>query len=168
MSCSSTAPSLRSACVASLLTPRRAHRRDVRADDLPAEIGAAYPRLALTTDRVLAAHLELEVHGGQVTAERDDFEPDPILFDTRPGRPPHAVGGAPRGPVAVRLQRVADGVRAVPERRVQHLDVVVDQRLLVALEQRAHLRHDLGDVGGRVQAYGSTCVVVLPFAVKAM
>src|SRR4029077_1102184 len=42
---------------------RRAHRRDVRADDLPAKVGEAHPRLALTADRVLAAHLELEVHG---------------------------------------------------------------------------------------------------------
>src|SRR5262249_10796953 len=106
-SCSSTAPSLRSACVASLLTPRRAHRRDVRADDLPAEIGEAYPRLALTTDRVLAAHLELEVHGGQGTAEREDFEPDPLLFGTRPRRPRHAVGVDLREAVAVLLERVA-------------------------------------------------------------
>src|SRR2546426_5215554 len=30
------------------------------------------------------------------------------------------------------------------------VDVLVDQRLLVALEQRAHLRHDLGDVGDHI------------------
>ena len=44
----------------------------------------------------------------------------------------------------------ADGVRAVPEGAIEHLDVLVDQRLLVALEQSAHLGHDLGNVGRQI------------------
>ena len=38
----------------------------MRGDHLPAEIGEAHPRLALTADQLAAAHLELEVHGGEV------------------------------------------------------------------------------------------------------
>src|SRR5437899_1460647 len=129
---------------------RRAHRRDVCADDPPANAGEAHPRLALTADHVLATHLELEVHGGQVAAEREDFETDPLLLGARPRRARHAVRVDLRKAIAMLVERVANGVRAVPERRVQHLDVLVDQRLLVALEQRAHLRHDLGDVDGHV------------------
>src|SRR4029453_5290162 len=64
--------------------------RDVRADDLPAKVGEAHPRLALTADRVLATHLELEVHGGQVAAEREHFEADPLLLGARTARAPPA------------------------------------------------------------------------------
>ena len=52
--------------------------------------------------------------------------------------------------VAVLVHGVADGVRALPESRVEDVDVLVDQRLLVALEERADLVDDLGDVGCQV------------------
>src|SRR5262245_29999501 len=70
---------------------RRGHRRDVRADDLPADVREAHPRLALPADRVLTTHLELEVHGGQIAAEREDLEPDAPLLDAGPGRARHPV-----------------------------------------------------------------------------
>ena len=42
------------------------------------EVGKAHPRLALAADQLAAAHLELEVHGGEVAAERQDLEADAL------------------------------------------------------------------------------------------
>src|SRR5688572_6647800 len=56
------------------------HDGDVGGDHLPAEIGESHPRLALAADQVLAAHLELEVHGGDVAAEGEDLEANPLLL----------------------------------------------------------------------------------------
>ena len=53
-------------------------------------VGEAHPGLALAADQVAAAHLELEVHGGEVAAEREDLEADALLLDAR------ARAGAPR------------------------------------------------------------------------
>jgi hypothetical protein len=60
----------------------------VGGDDLPAAIDAVRlretnERLALPADQILAAHLELEIQGGDVAAERQDFEPDAPLLDAR-------------------------------------------------------------------------------------
>src|SRR5262245_9774640 len=122
----------------------------MRADDPPTKVGEADPRLALTADRVLTTHFEFEIHRGQIAAEREDLEANPLFLGARPRRARHAVRVDLREAIAVLVERVADGVRAVPERRIQHLDVLVDQCLLVTLEQRAHFRHDLGDVDGHV------------------
>ncbi|OGK80968.1 MAG: hypothetical protein A2X53_10535 [Candidatus Rokubacteria bacterium GWA2_70_23] len=111
----------------------------MRADHLPAEGGEAHPGLALTADQLAAAHLELEVHGGEVAAEREDLQADALLLDARPGRPCDPVRVDLAEAVAVLVQRVADGVRAVPERGVEPLHGPVDERLLVALEQVTHL-----------------------------
>src|SRR5215471_2234689 len=56
------------------------HGRHVRGDDLPAEIGETHPGLALTADEVTAAHLELEIHGGEVAAEREDLQSPALLL----------------------------------------------------------------------------------------
>jgi antitoxin component of RelBE/YafQ-DinJ toxin-antitoxin module len=48
--------------------------------------------------------------------------------------------------IAILVQRVADRVRAPPERRIENIDVLVDQRLLVALEDLAQLFDNLGNV----------------------
>src|SRR5262245_53471689 len=52
--------------------------------------------------------------------------------------------------VSVLVKRVTDGEGAVPEGRVQHVDVPIDQSLLVALEQLPNLGHHLGDVRGHI------------------
>ncbi len=118
--------------------------------------GEAHPGLALPADEVAAPHLELEVHGGEIAAQGEDLEADAPLLDAGSGRPGHPVGVDLAEAVAVLVERVADGVRAVPEGRVEHVDVLVDQGLLVALEQRAHLGHDLRQIGGQLVAGHST------------
>src|SRR6266850_4764100 len=65
---------------------RRLGARDVRGDHLPAEVGKAHPGLALTTDPLAAAHLELEVHGGDVASEGEDLQPDALLLRSRSRR----------------------------------------------------------------------------------
>src|SRR5882724_1236808 len=129
---------------------RRLGARDVRGDHLPAEVGKAHPGLALTTDPLAAAHLELEVHGGDVAYAGEDLQPDALVLRSRSRRARNAVGVDFLEAVAVLVERVADRERAVPERRVEHVDVLVDQRLLVALEQRADFGHDFGDIGRHV------------------
>jgi hypothetical protein len=46
--------------------------------------------------------------------------------------------------VTVLAHRVANGIRALPEGGVEDVHVLVDQRLLVALEQRTHLGNHVG------------------------
>ena len=94
-------------------------------DHLPSEIGKAHPRLALPADEILAAHLELEVHGGEVTAERQDLEPDALLLDPRPRRPRNAV-------------RV-DLAEAVPFALAISFEVGVESNIQVYDEIRARL-----------------------------
>src|SRR5262245_23969957 len=65
---------------------RLVHRRDVRRDDFPAEVGEAHPRLALASDEIAAADLELQIHGGEITAERQDLEPNAPFLDPGAGR----------------------------------------------------------------------------------
>src|SRR5688572_21824608 len=126
------------------------HGRDVGGDHLPAEVGESDPRLALAADEVLAAHLEFEIHGGDIATEGEDLETDALLLDARPGGPRHAVRVDLGEAVAVLVERIADRMRAVPERGVEHLHVLVDQRLLVALEDLTDLGHDLGPVRRRI------------------
>src|SRR5207302_2517797 len=90
------------------------------------------------------------VHKRPAAGQAEGFGDEPPPPGARAPAAPHRVEGDLRKAIAVLVECVANGVRAVPQRRVQHLDVLVDQRLLVALEQRAHLRHDLGDVDGHV------------------
>lgn len=49
--------------------------------------------------------------------------------------------------IAVLVQRIADGVRALPEGVVEHIDVFFLNRCLVTLEELADLFDDFGDVG---------------------
>src|SRR4029077_1911762 len=111
------------------------HCRDVGGDHLPACVRKLPPGLALPTDEILAADLEFEVHGGDVASQGQDFQPDALFLDARAGRPRHAMGMDLGEAVAVFVHGVADGVWALPEGGVQHVDTLVDQRLLVALEQ---------------------------------
>src|SRR5262249_55927285 len=53
--------------------------------------------------------------------------------------------------VTVLGERVADRVGAVPERGVENLHVLVDQRLLVPLEEVSHLRHHVGPIDRQIQ-----------------
>ena len=126
------------------------------ADHLPADVRKAHPGLALAADLRLAAHLELEVHGGDVAAERQDLEAPAELLGAGPGWAAHAMGVDLVEAVAVLAHRVADRVRAIPEAAVEDVHVLVDQRLLVALEQRAHLGHDVGEIGREI-AHAAPC-----------
>src|SRR5438477_9401988 len=69
--------------------------RDMRQHDLPAVLRKAHPGLALAPDHVRAAHRELEVHRGEVAAEREDLEPDALVLDAeaRRSRDPLGVDG---------------------------------------------------------------------------
>src|SRR5262245_9446887 len=100
-----------------------AHGRHVSRDNLPAMIGKPHPRLALAADQIVSAHLELEVDRGEIAPERQNFEADALCFDAgaRRARYPMLVNGLEA--VTVLVQRVADGVWAVPERVVEHRDV---------------------------------------------
>src|SRR5262249_19381870 len=103
------------------------HGRDVGRDHFPADIGKADPGLALPADQVVAADLELEIHGGEVAAQGQDLEPQAPLLDAGPRRARHAMGMDLVEAVAVLVQGVTDGVRALPESGVEHRDVLVDQ-----------------------------------------
>src|SRR5262249_6197951 len=91
-----------------------------------------------------------EVHGGEIAAQGQDLEPQALLLDAGPGRAGHAMGMDLVEAVAVLMHGVADGVLTLPEGGVEHRDVLVDQGLLVALEQRPDFRHDLGNVGRQI------------------
>src|SRR5262245_53305984 len=84
-----------------------AHHRDVGGHDLPAEVGEAHPGLGLAADRVATADLELQVHGGEVAAEREDLQTDAPLLDAGPGRARHPVRVDGREAVAVLVECVA-------------------------------------------------------------
>src|SRR5689334_18629119 len=99
---------------------------------LPAELREAHPSLTLPADRVAAAHLELEVDRRDVAPEGQDLEPQPRLLDARTRRARLAMRMDLGEAVAVIGEGVAHRMRAVPERRIEHHDVVVDQRLLIA------------------------------------
>src|SRR5262245_40261074 len=102
-------------------------------------IGKSHPRLALATDEIVSAHFELKVDRGELAPERQNFEADTVFFDagTRRARYPVVVNGLEA--VAVLVERVADGVRGVPESGIEHCDVLGLECHLVALEQLAHL-----------------------------
>src|SRR5688572_18354648 len=108
------------------------HGRDVGGDDLPAEIGEAHPGLTLAADQVLAAHLEFEIDRRDIATEGQDLQANALLLDARARGPRHAVRVDLGKAIAVLVERVADGVGAVPEGRVEDLHVLVDERLLVA------------------------------------
>jgi hypothetical protein len=93
-------------------------------DHLPAQIREAHPRLALAADQVAVAHLELEVHGGEVAPEREDLEAQALLLDAGARRARDAMGVDRGEPVAVLVQCVADRVRAVPEGGVEDVDLL--------------------------------------------
>src|SRR5260370_10184236 len=122
------------------------HCRDVGGDYPPARIRKLYPGLALPPDEILVADLEFEVHGGDVAPQRQDFQPNAPFLDAWARRPRHAVGMDLGEAVAVLVHGVADGVRAPPEGGVQHVDVLVDQRLLVTFEQSTDLLDDFREV----------------------
>src|SRR5258708_20726108 len=91
------------------------HWRDVGGDPLPARIGEADPGLALAADQIVAADLEFEIDGGDVAAERQDFQPNAPFLDAGTGRPRHAVGMDLLEAIAVLVQAVADPLRPLPE-----------------------------------------------------
>src|SRR5262249_40944174 len=57
------------------------HCRDVGGDHLPADVGEAHPGLALAADQVAATYFELEVHGGQVSAQRQNLQTNAPFLD---------------------------------------------------------------------------------------
>src|SRR6185436_7385258 len=83
-------------------------------------------------------------------AERQDLEAPAKLLDAGAGCAAHAMGVDLVEAVAVLAHRVADRVGAIPEGAVEDAHVLVDQRLFVALEQRAHLGHDVGEIGREI------------------
>src|SRR5688572_20633658 len=124
-------------------------RRDVRADHLPS-FREAHPGLALPADLILAAYLVLEIHGGDVASQRQDLEPSSRLLGAGAEGSAHPMGVNLVEAVAVLGVREADRVGAVPERAVEDLDVLVDQRLLVALDPLPHLGDDLAAIGRQI------------------
>ena len=62
--------------------------------DLPAELGEPHPSLALAADYVAPTHLELEVDGREIAAERQDLEPDPTAAAEPEDEPPGTRSGA--------------------------------------------------------------------------
>src|SRR6266851_488968 len=87
---------------------RSVHGRHVRGDHLPSDVREPHPRLTLTADQRLAAHLELEVHGGEIASERQDLEANALLLDSRPGRPRHPMSVDLFEAVAVLVHRIPD------------------------------------------------------------
>src|SRR4030095_1705113 len=120
--------------------------RDVGHDDFPADVRKTHPGLALATDHVPVAHLVDQGHRGNVAAQRDDVEPVALLLGAGARRPGDAMSMDPVEAVPVLVVGEADGVRAVPERAVEHVDVLVDQGLLVTFEQSTDLFDHFRDV----------------------
>src|SRR5438045_5372018 len=106
----------------------------MRVDHFPADVGKPDPGLRLPAGHLAAAHLVDQRDGGDVTSQGDDVEPQPLLLGARPGRTGDTKGVDAVETVAMLEVGEADGMRAVPEGGVERLDVLVDQRLLVALE----------------------------------
>src|SRR5215831_14000995 len=135
-----------------LRSPQRflVHRRNVSGDHLPTDIGKADPGLALAADQVVAADLELEVHGGEVAAHGQDLQSQAPFLDAGTRRTSHAMGVDLVEAVAVLVHRIANGVRAPPEGGVENGDALVDQGLLVAFEQGADFLDHFWLVGGEI------------------
>src|SRR5215813_5812774 len=123
---------------------RRGQEGDVRAHH-PPPLGHADPGLALPPAPAGLRALELRVRGGQVAAEGGDHGAHEGASHVGPGaREPRGVDRLES--VAVVSERVTDGAGVIPEARVEHVHVIGVERLLVALEGRAHLGHYLGQV----------------------
>src|SRR5262245_49559308 len=101
-----------------------ADHRDVGGDPLPADVGKAHPGLALPSGHVATAHLVDQVHGGDVAAQRQDIEAVTLFLGAGTGRPRQAMGMDAVEAVAVLVVGEPDGMRAVPERAVEHRDVL--------------------------------------------
>ncbi len=103
--------------------------------DLPADALEADPGLHLATDHVLTAYLTDQGHGSDVATDGDNVEPQAFLLAARPRGAGQPVRVDTIKAVTVVVIRQSDIVRAVPEGAIQHLDIFVYQRLLVALER---------------------------------
>src|SRR6185437_6375428 len=123
---------------------------DVSRHDLPAMLRESHPGLALAADKIVAPHLELQVDRREIASERQDLEADAALLDAGAGRAGHTVLMNGFEAVAVLVQRVTNGVRAVPEGRIEHRDVLRLDCRLVPLEQLSHLGDDLRDIRGEI------------------
>src|SRR4029077_18929808 len=93
-----------------------------------------------------------------------------LFLDAGTRRPRHTVGVDLVEAVTVLVHGVADRVRARPERGIEHVDVLVDQGLLVALEQAAYLLDDFREVRRQIlhvavfPAFSSACATATRLA----
>ena len=142
----------------------------MRGHDLPTNIREAHPGLHLAAGHFLTAHLTDKGDRGDVAADRDNIQPQTCLLAARPWGAGHPVRVNTIKDATVLVIRQSDSVRAVPEGDIQHLDIFVYQRLLVALEKVTDFLHNLGDIGGMIVAHAcsssaratATSVAALP------
>src|ERR1700730_12907653 len=97
--------------------------------DPPALVGP-YPSLTLPSGRRRACALEFDVRRGEVPPVGGDHRLYKIAGQIG-GWPAAAKGGDLVGAIEILGRAVAQGVRALPEQRVEFGDVVGDKRTLV-------------------------------------
>src|ERR1700757_481449 len=112
--------------------PKSAQKAHVRRDDAPA-LGGAHPCLALAPRLCAPLAAKFDVRGGEVTAISGDDGAQHLAG--QPLRRPRRSKGLDLA-VAVEVfgGAVAQRVRTVPEQLVEHVDLVVDQRVFIAVE----------------------------------
>src|SRR5205809_451441 len=88
--------------------------------DLPTMFGESHPGLALAANKIVAPQLELKVDRREIAPDRQDLEADAALLDAGTGRAGHPMLVNGFEAVAVLVERVTNGVRAVPKGRIEH------------------------------------------------
>jgi hypothetical protein len=125
-------------------------RRDMRADDFPAEVGEFDPHLGLAADEVLASDFKFQVNRGCVVTNRQDFQPDCFFFNAGAGLTGDTKGVDGIKTVAVFAHGEAHGERAVPKCVVENVYVLLNQRGLIGFKFLTDFLDNFGDVGGVV------------------
>src|SRR4051794_2744426 len=139
------------AMISSLENRLLGDHRNMRMDHLPACIGKSNPGLGLPPGHVAPANLVDKTDSGDVSTESHDVQAQALLLGPRSGRARDTKGVDAVESVAVFGVGEPNGVRTLPEGGVEHLDILVDQRLLVALEQSPHLFDDIGNVRRQIR-----------------
>ena len=75
---------------------------------------------------ILSLHLEHKVHRREIVAERQDIEPVPLFLRARSREAANVICVDFVKPIAMLVERQTDRMWTVLERRVQHVDILVD------------------------------------------